>query len=161
MIVPAEQTNRIVASGRRRSAQMFGITDPTTVSLRSARERDRARAGHNGGLGRLSRTESICISTSFGYRSFFFCGCSCQVALYHDRGSHEPRGRSRTGRITNCHVAFFRCRRCEGFRIYLPTVAEAYSEDITTTLPGWGADCQKAADSKFHGLFSQQKRRRR
>jgi hypothetical protein len=139
------------------------MKDPMIVSFRSARERDRARPGHNGGVGRLSRTESICTSISLQYRSFFFCGCSSQVTLYQERGSHEPRGRSRIGRITKCHVAFCGCWRREGLltRTYLSAVAEACLGDITTASPGWGADCQNAAESKFHDLDSKEKPRQR
>jgi hypothetical protein len=43
---------------------MLGMKDPISISLRSARERDGARAGHNGGVGRLPRTENICTSIS-------------------------------------------------------------------------------------------------
>jgi L-serine deaminase len=40
---------------------MLGMEDPMIVSLRSARETDRAQGRHNGGVvGRLPRTESIC-----------------------------------------------------------------------------------------------------
>jgi hypothetical protein len=53
-------------SGRRRSAQIVGMKDPISITFRSARKRDRAQAqaGHNGGVGRLPRTESICTSIS-------------------------------------------------------------------------------------------------
>jgi hypothetical protein len=106
----------------------------------------------------ISYREHLYINT-YHYRSFFFCGCSCQVTLYRERGSHETRRRSRIGRITNCHVAFFGCRKCEGVCTCMPTFAEACIECIIAAPPGRGANRQKAIEPQSYDLLSPADRR--